>query len=136
MNQPNQLDDWNAWAEVLFGAVSKSEVLENVDKRIVDVVCATCNERVGAVLEERDGLRLVMWGPWLSGGRDHAGEPLMSVRNGKLPSDDVEILAHCLHGAHLTITGRELRTAVEKYRKRGFRVRAPMTISTDRTTLG
>lgn len=120
---------------MLFGAVLKSEAHGDdyaTGKRIVDVVCQECGERLAAVHDDADAPTLHQWAPQLNPPR-HGGEKRWSVAAGPLPDDDTAVVLHCFDHGHGIVDGRALRMAVEKYRDRGrrVRVRVPMGMADD-----
>ena len=100
----------------MLSMVSHSDVLDpgeasplrGLGRRVVDVVCSRCGERLAMVTEENPEPWFTRWAPSVSVRRSNAG---------------VELVAHCFFHGLAVVDGQSLRDATDRYYQRYRRVR-------------
>lgn len=115
----------------MVGMVSRSDVrkpgdaspLRGLGRRMVDLVCSSCSERLGTVTDEPTEPWFTHWAPTRSVRGDNTGEPFYTVEWGNLPEPTTGVIVHCFDHGHATVDGQRLRDAVDRYRQRGRTVR-------------
>jgi hypothetical protein len=79
--------------KVLLGAVPKSAILKpeppsalaDLHRRMIDVVCKSCGERMAMVTDESDEPWLTRWAPTFAARETTEGEPFWAVEVSSLP---------------------------------------------------
>lgn len=121
----------------MLGGVRKSEILAgdgplaDFHRRLVDVVCPECGERLGQVTDEPDGPELTVWAPTVMVRQDRGGEPLWTVAAGPLPLDqpDAVVAVYCFGHGPSAVTVADLLHSLARYKSTGRRQRVRAAIT-------
>ena len=121
------MTDESGWMPRQLGLVAKSEILNPgpqsplaaFHRRMVDLVCRSCGERLGMVTDESDGPWVVLWYPTVVPRSSTKGEPGWTPVASPLPVDGPEIGTHCFSHGDGMVSIAALMDQVERYRDRG-----------------
>jgi len=127
------------WKDAQLPGVSKAEILHpsegsplySTRRRIVDVVCGVCGERLAVVADDPDEPVFACWSPTVLMRHSTEGEPKWMVEFGRLPGAETEVWVHCFMHGDAVVVGESLVQAVAKYRRTGRRGRVPVEALSD-----